>query len=204
MKVSKLTKFAWVFFALALTTTTVFSQGWRNSGRMNNRVYLQNQNCLNSLTDLTDGQISKIESLEASHQEVMSEFRDQRRSTIDAIEKNEIRGEMLKKVEAHRKEVKGLLSAEQQKQYDLLHSRGNAYRNQPARGNFAGNRFNGRQGNNGRQNFAGRGCMGNRNNGGVRQNNGRRNNCFQNNRNTNSRGNRNFNRNSNYYKTNSL
>lgn len=30
MIISKLSKFAWAFFALALTTTSVFSQGWRN------------------------------------------------------------------------------------------------------------------------------------------------------------------------------
>jgi hypothetical protein len=50
----------------------------------------------------------------------MDELREQRRSTVNAVEKSEIRTEMLKKVEAHRNEVKSLLTEEQQIQYDQL------------------------------------------------------------------------------------
>ena len=148
MKLSKLQKLAWVFFALALTTTTVFSQGWRNGNR-----YYQNQNgnCLNYITDLSEKQQKQITEMEEKHQKEMAELRVKRRSSFDAIEKNEIRGEMLKKVEAHRNSVKNILNEEQQKQYDQLHAYGfygrgqnfayqNGIRNFQGRGNLSGGR----------------------------------------------------------------
>jgi hypothetical protein len=54
----------------------------------------------------------------------MTELRVKQRSTFDPIEKNEIRGEMLKKVKAHRNEVKSLLSEDQQKKFDVLQNAG--------------------------------------------------------------------------------
>ena len=177
MKISKLQKFAWVFFALALGTTTLFAQGWRNG----NRAFAQNnQNapCLNLISGLTEEQSAKITQLNEKHQEAMDELRTERRSTIDAIEKNEIRGEMLKKVKAHREEVKSLLTEEQQKQYDQLYARGNNYGNQRGNGNFRGRgQFCGQQGFAGNR---GKGCRGNRAGYGQRM---RGNNCpyFQNN-----------------------
>jgi hypothetical protein len=127
MNTSKLHKFAWTFFALALITTTVFGQNNRNNITENNK---QNATCLEQISDLTETQKTQILNLESSHQEKMAEFRNQRRSTVNAIEKSEIRTEMLKNVEAHRNEVKSLLTDNQQKEYDLLHYRGNNYRNQ--------------------------------------------------------------------------
>lgn len=128
MKTSKLIKFAWVFFALALATTTLFAQGWRNWNRAN---YAQSFTCVDVIEGLTDEQIDQILTLENQHQKVMDELRIKRRSTYDALEKNEIRGEMLKKVNAHRESVKKLLNEEQQKQYDLLHAVGYNYQNRP-------------------------------------------------------------------------
>ena len=159
MKTSKLQKFAWVFFALTLAATTLFAQGWRNG----NRAYAQNNQitpCLTQISGLTEDQSAKISDLNEEHQEAMNELRIKRRSTVDPIEKNEIRGEMLKKVKAHREEVKGLLSEEQQKQYDQLYFRGNNYRNQRGNGNFRGRgQFRGQQGFAGNR---GNGCRGNR------------------------------------------
>jgi len=117
-------KFAIVLIALLLGTTTLFAQGWRNADRPG---YGYNSygpgTCLNLLPDLTEDQKAKITELETAHQEAMAELRVKQRSTFDPIEKNEIRGEMLKKVQAHRDEVKSLLTEEQQKKYDLLHAR---------------------------------------------------------------------------------
>lgn len=169
MKISKLHKFAWAFFALALATTTVFAQGYRNGNRVNNN---QNGTCLEQISGLTEKQKTEIQELEQNHQKEMAELRDNRRGTVDAIEKNEIRGEMLKKVEAHQKSVKNLLTADQQKEYDNLHAQRNNYQgnrgrnqnqqfarnNRGGRGNGAGYR-NGNRGNNGRN---GKGCRGNR------------------------------------------
>jgi hypothetical protein len=174
MKTSKLRKFAWVFFALALTTTTVFSQGWRNANRANRTNNTTEQNCLNYLSDLTDEQVVKIEKLETSHQEKMDELRNQRRSTTDLNEKNEIRAEMLNKVAAHQKEVKNLLTAEQQKEYDWLHSQGSRFKNQ--RTANTGNR-GWAQGRGNQQNVSRRGSCGNFGQG--RQGMGRGNNCNQ-------------------------
>ncbi len=126
MKTSKLQKLAWAFFALTLTATSVFSQG-RNNGNRN----LQNQNvlCLEQISDLSEQQKSQIAAMEKSHQESMAEFRVNRRSTSNSIEKTKIREEMLKSVETHQNSVKNLLTENQQKEYDLLHTRGNNFQN---------------------------------------------------------------------------
>jgi hypothetical protein len=162
MKKSELKKLAWVFFALAMWMTPVFGQGWRNA---NQKVDTRNLDCIALISGLSDEQKTKITTLESSHQETMAAFREERRSTVDVIEKNEIRGEMLKNVLAHRKEVRNLLNEEQQKEYDLLQARGNMYRNQPrgnaCRGNqsFRGNRGFA-PGNRGFATGNGRGCPG--------------------------------------------
>jgi Spy/CpxP family protein refolding chaperone len=164
MKFSKLQKFAWVFFALATASTTVFAQGWRNG---NNGTNGQNLVCLEQISDLSEDQKSKIQELEKIHQEKMAELREQRRSTADAIEKNDIRGTMLRNVKAHREEVKNLLNEKQQKQYNELFTSTSKIQNQRGNGNFRGcspdqgrqgfghNQGYGRRGN---QNFNG-GCF---------------------------------------------
>lgn len=138
-----------------LTSTTVFSQGWGNG----NRNY-QNQNgeCLNRISGLTEKQQTQIQEMEDKHHEGMAEFRTKQRSTNNAIQKSELRTEMLKKVEAHRNSVKKVLTANQQKQYEQLH----AYRNNGHNQQFA----NGRRGNGGGQFAQGnrnRGCPANMN-----------------------------------------
>ena len=136
MKTSSLRKFAWVFFALTLTTTTVLAQGWRRGNNVQNN---QNQPCLTQVSDLSKEQVAKIGKLEASHQEQMAELREQRQLTTNAIEKSEIRTNMLKNVEAHRNAVKALLNEDQQKQYDQLQGTAGNGRNQ----NFGHGRGNG-------------------------------------------------------------
>ncbi|MCA1759031.1 MAG: Spy/CpxP family protein refolding chaperone [Bacteroidales bacterium] len=119
----KTVKFGFILIALMLGTSTLFAQGWRNANRPV-RNY-EPGTCVNILLDLTEDQKAKITELETAHQEAMAELRIKQRSTFEPIEKNEIRGEMLKKVKAHRDEVKNLLTEEQQKQYVLLHARNN-------------------------------------------------------------------------------
>jgi len=136
MNMSKLTKLAWVFFALAVTSTTLFAQGWRNGKQAGNGL---NNNCINQVSGLTDEQKTKIDGLNETHQVKMGELRTQRQSTTDAIEKSEIRTTMLKNVKAHRDEVKSLLTAEQQKEYELLQAREN-YGNGRGNANFQGRR----------------------------------------------------------------
>jgi Spy/CpxP family protein refolding chaperone len=117
----KTEKFAFVLIALMLGTIPLFAQGWRNVDRPG--YGYGPGTCLTLLSDLTEDQKAKITELETAHQEAMAELRVKQRSTFEPIEKNEIRGEMLKRVQAHRDEVKNLLTEEQQKQYDLLHAR---------------------------------------------------------------------------------
>jgi hypothetical protein len=172
---SKLSKFAWVFFALALGTTTLFAQGWRNGEQAGNG---RNNYCINQVSDLTDEQKTKIDGLNETHQGKMGELRTQRQSTTDAIEKSEIRTTMLKNVKAHRDEVKSLLTAEQQKEYELLQARGNygngrGNANFQGRGQGRGQQFTGNQGCGGRVN---RGSGGQGYGWGNRQNQG----CFRN------------------------
>ena len=174
MKTSKLNKLAWVFFALAFTTTTLYAQGWRNGNRPANG---QNYSCINQISGLTDEQKTRIDGLNKTHQAKMAELRTQRQSTADAIEKSEIRTTMLKNVKTHRDEVKSVLTAEQQKEFDALQQRGN-YANSRGQGNFQSRgqgrgqcQFAGNYGNRGTRNGCGQG-FGN----GNRRNQG----CFRN------------------------
>lgn len=145
----KTKKFTFILIALMLGTTIINAQGRRNFNRPGYGYGYGPGTCLTVLPDLTEDQQAKISALETAHQEAMAELRVKQRSTFEPIEKNEIRGEMLKKVQAHRKEVKNLLTEEQQKQYDMLH----------ARANFGGRGFapGGRRGQAG---FGGRGGCG--------------------------------------------
>ncbi len=140
-------KFAFALIALLLGTTTLFAQGWGNNNRP-----LRNSDPgarMNILLDLTEDQQAKIEELRTLHFDSMAELRVKMRSTFDPIEKNEIRGEMLKKVKVHRNEVQSLLSEDQQKKYEVLQdagfnrSRRFAYRQGGPRGqgNFGGCRY---------------------------------------------------------------
>ena len=177
MKISKLQKFAGAFFALALATTTLFAQGYGNGNSVNNN---RNGSCLEQISGLTEKQKTKIREMEQTHQKEMTELRNSRRGTVDAIEKNEIRGEMLKKVQAHQTAVKNLLTADQQAQYNNLHAQRNNYKGN--RGNSQGQKFAGNKrcgnrgngagygkGNRGNRANNGKGCHGNR---GRKGNNG--------------------------------
>lgn len=147
----KTRKFAIILIALMLGTSMIYAQGRRNFNRPGYGYGYGPGTCLTVLSDLTEDQKAKITALETAHQETMAELRVKQRSTYEPIEKNEIRGEMLKKVKSHREEVKKLLTEEQQKQYDLLQ----------ARNNYGGRGFApGRRGNRRPAGYGGRGCRG--------------------------------------------
>ncbi len=119
MKTSSLRKFAWVLFALVVTSGTVFGQRGRGFNSQ------QNGSCLYRISDLTEAQQTQIQEMDQAHWATMDDLRLQRRSTYDAIERSEINTTMLKTVEAHRNAVKAVLTEEQQTQYDRLQR--NAY-----------------------------------------------------------------------------
>ena len=145
MKASRLKRFAWVFFALALATSPVFSQGWKNKANTSEAEKNQQQNCLNYLSDLNEQQVSTLQNLEAEHKKKMDELRTKRRSTTNSTEKNEIREEMLSQVNEHHNRVKSELNTDQQKQYDWLQAHANSTRNQ-GNGNNSNLAGKGRQG----------------------------------------------------------
>ena len=170
MKTTKLLVFS-ILFILWGSTSNLYAQ----PGYGNRMAYDQSMSqgvlpCTQWLSNLTEDQKVAIQDLEKQHQDSMATLRLQRRSTFDPIEKNTIRGQMLKKVESHRNAVKKLLTEDQQKEYDLLHARYGYGRGQGfARGRWGGGRQAG---------FRGRGrgyCprMGAGYNGGWRGNRGR-------------------------------
>ncbi len=144
-------KLVLMFITLLLASSVTFGQNRRNIAYQRNGNFYGPGHCLNVLTDLTDEQKEKITEMETSHQEIMAELRIKQRSTYVPVEKNAIRGEMLEKVQEHRKEVRKLLTEEQKKQYDALH----------AQDGFGGRRYlNARYGNRRQAGFGRRGFRG--------------------------------------------
>ncbi len=120
-------KMIWITMLLLLGSTTVFAQGWRNANRPG---YCQGYGpgaCIYAIPGLTDEQKTKITELQINHQKEMVEWRVKQRATVDPVEKNAIRGEMLLKVQEHREEVNNLLSEDQKKVLDQWQKQ--AYRN---------------------------------------------------------------------------
>jgi len=73
--------------------------------------------CINGISNLTDEQKASITELETSFQKQMAEYRTERQSTTDVEAKQAIREKMLNTRDAHRKDINGLLNADQQKEY---------------------------------------------------------------------------------------
>ncbi|MFA5443661.1 MAG: hypothetical protein WC128_00860 [Bacteroidales bacterium] len=100
---------------MLLTSLTMYGQ----RGRGNRNVAYNNYNyqtCINAIPDLTQDQIQKITALENAHKAEIDQLRNQRRSTRDA----------------HRDQVKALLTPEQQKVYETLPGNNGKNRQFPA------------------------------------------------------------------------
>jgi len=102
--------------------------------------------CCQNIPNLTEEQEAQIRSLEAEHQEKMAEFRQERRATTNYDKKSDIRQEMLKEREDHRKEVRSLLTADQKTYFDKNYQNNRRYN---SRGN---DNCNNRRGKNNRRN----------------------------------------------------
>ncbi|MCF6358408.1 MAG: hypothetical protein L3J54_11435 [Draconibacterium sp.] len=150
MRTTIFKKLTLVIVIAAAVSTTTFGQRCNNASRFaNNQATFTQPTCINQITDLTDKQVTQIQDLENKHQTEMDKLRTQRRSTIDVTEKDKVRAEMDKKVLAHQSEVKSLLTEDQQKQYELLHTSANP--------NYAQGRQYYRGGAGNRQSFRGAG-----------------------------------------------
>lgn len=152
MKTSFNLRFAGIFMALILTAGIALSGNY-NNGKGRNRS--ANATCVNRISGLTQDQKDKITALATSHQTAMNNFRDQRRSTTDLAQKDQIRQQMNTEVTNHRSAVRALLTPDQQQQFDQLprsngsqgagygqgnNSRGSAKCNGGGQGNGCGRR----------------------------------------------------------------
>jgi hypothetical protein len=129
-------KFIWLFFAMLLGVTTLFAQGWGYGNRPGYGAgfgYGAGPGfgygagpCYNfaySIPGITEEQKTQINELQVNHQKAMVELVIKQRSTYDLAESNAIREEILKMTLAHRDNIRGLLTEEQQEQFDLMQSR---------------------------------------------------------------------------------
>ncbi len=117
-------KFVLMMVILMTGATAVFAQGWRTAGQPGYVYGYGPGACVNVLPGITEEQKTTITELVTSHQTAMVEWRVKQRSTIDPIERNSIQGEILKLMLAHRNDIRNVLTEEQQKQFDLMQTRG--------------------------------------------------------------------------------
>jgi len=107
--------------------------GQRSRGNRNVAYSNYNyQTCINDIPDLTPDQIQKITALENAHKAEIDQLRNERRSTRDESMKTGIRQKMLNARDAHRDQVKALLTPEQQKVYEALPGNNARNRHHPA------------------------------------------------------------------------
>ena len=85
----------------------------------------QNLPCLKAISGLNDDQKQEITTLENDFQTQMSEFRAERRSTIDVNLKNQILEKMQVAQKTHRSQVLKLLDETQKEQYLMIKGQGN-------------------------------------------------------------------------------
>jgi len=131
---------------MLLTSLTMNAQ--RGNGNRNAAYNHHHQTCINDIPDLTQDQIQKITALENAHKAEIDQLRNERRSTRDGSMKTDVRQQMLNARDAHRDQVKALLTPEQQKVYEALPGNNGRNRQSPA-GRSSVNR-SGRSGRNNR------------------------------------------------------
>jgi Spy/CpxP family protein refolding chaperone len=115
---------------MLLTSLTMYAQ--RGRGNRNAAFNNNYQTCINEIPDLTQDQIQKITALENAHKAEIDQLRNGRRSTRDGSMKTDIRQQMLNARDAHREQVKALLTPEQQKVYEALPGNNGRNRQAPA------------------------------------------------------------------------
>jgi hypothetical protein len=149
MKTNFILRVAGIFMALLLTTGIAFS-GNDYAGR--GRNHLANGTCVSRISGLSQDQKDRITALETQHQTTMNELREQRRSTTDVSQKDQVRKQMDSQIDSHRNAVRAILNPDQQKQFDQLPRNGGNQGYGRGQGNQAGGsgnctgRGNGRRG----------------------------------------------------------
>jgi hypothetical protein len=94
------------------------------------------------LTGLTDQQIAQIKEKQQAHQSAMTGLREKMRSTTDQNDKQKIKTEMDQLKTSHKQEIRSLLTADQQKEFDSKwSSRPSNHKSKMKTGNnYGGNR----------------------------------------------------------------
>ena len=97
------------------------------SAGINTSITAQNKqgNCITKLKALTEKQVQKLNELQKEHQKMMADFRTERRSRNNLLEKDKVRAKMLAQKEKHHLQVKKVLTAEQWTEFLVLHETGN-------------------------------------------------------------------------------
>lgn len=97
------------------------------SAGINTSIIAQNKqdNCITKLKALTEKQIQKLNELQKEHQKMMADFRTERRSRNNLLEKDKVRAKMLAQKEKHHLQVKKVLTAGQWTEFLVLHETGN-------------------------------------------------------------------------------
>ncbi|MFY9150449.1 MAG: hypothetical protein WAO52_00405 [Prolixibacteraceae bacterium] len=114
--------FAWIFFALILANVTANSGNLTDKKDRNKPI--PQYSCISSISGLSDLQKQKITAMETQHFAVMNEFREKIQTSSDKTQKEEIRKQMDKQIVNHQNTIQTVLSADQQKQYILLQTKG--------------------------------------------------------------------------------
>lgn len=117
MKTNFNLRFAGILLALFLTAEFAFSG---NNYAVRGRNNPGNGTCINQITGLTQTQKDQMSELLKNHQQAMNNLREQRRSTTDLAQKDQIGKQMDTEVTNHRNAIRALLNEDQQKQFDQL------------------------------------------------------------------------------------
>lgn len=105
---------------LLLTAGSSYAQRGNRTNRNN-----QPLDCYQNIPNLREEQNREIQELRADYLKEMSQYRDQRRSTVDTDKKDNIRRQMLQKQQAHRDAVRSILTDEQKTYFDRNYRQNN-------------------------------------------------------------------------------
>ena len=111
MNTNRLKRFAGLFIALTVATTTAFS------GNNPGRNCANRGTCVNQISNLSVEQKEKISSYQVEHKKVMDQLREKCRSTTNLTLKAQTRDEMNSEKQKYQNNIKMSLTPEQQTQF---------------------------------------------------------------------------------------
>ena len=116
------------FFMMALLATAMYfmpqgdgllaQRNGRGNGNGNGNYQQQRQDSYLSIPGLNADQKQKIADLQKTHRKTIDSYRDEKRNTRSTDQKSSIDTKMDTQIKKHKKEVRDLLTTEQQKYFD--------------------------------------------------------------------------------------